>query len=160
MEIGQQDSDASMYVSTGKLNTLSMLSNCDGERFLDVKQRGHFLSLLLNSRDIGSLAKGIYACDFLKEKLWGLFLAEMKEDVNVLREKRSSYLHHGNVENLMSFNWDDVVEELCSKQPLLAQVLLNVISAKPMTSSNSYEKLIKPLSTIYGILMKTRTKEC
>lgn len=62
--------------------------------------------------------------------------------------------------DLTDFNWHELIGELLEQQPLLADVLLAVsLPTSKIGNTNSVHKLIPVLSTVFGMLMKTRYQE-
>ena len=62
--------------------------------------------------------------------------------------------------DLKNFQWDNIVNELVSKNTLLSQVLLAVaLPTSKIGNTQFTEKLCPVISTVYGILMKQRFKD-
>ncbi|WAR23372.1 hypothetical protein MAR_037041 [Mya arenaria] len=93
----------------------------------------------------------------------GSIILEVLYDIeNSARENctRNCVLHGTSYEELSSFSWDDVMEELLTKQPLLAEVLLAVtLPTSKIGHSSATNSLVPVIGAIYGMLMKQRFHE-
>ena len=74
-------------------------------------EKSALLTCLLNDADINSIADEILRIPTLKTSLWQKFLIGVEEDSKSLTEKRQSYLYHNQYHDLLSFDWDCVVNE-------------------------------------------------
>lgn len=65
-----------------------------------------------------------------------------------------------NYADLKNFQWDNIVNELVSKNTLLSQVLLAVALPTSKIGNTKFTETLCPvISTVYGILMKQRFKD-
>ncbi|KAH3771971.1 hypothetical protein DPMN_173302 [Dreissena polymorpha] len=62
--------------------------------------------------------------------------------------------------DLAEFKWHELIDELLEQQPLLADVLLAVsLPTSKIGNTKSVQSLIPVISTVFGMLMKTRYQE-
>ena len=69
-------------------------------------------------------------------------------------------MHHNKYDDLICFDWNCVVEELCYSHTYLADILLAAsLPQKLYSQSERIGKLTRHLGMVYSILMKSRLKD-
>lgn len=79
-----------------------------------------------NSRFFQSLAREIYEIKDLREAIWQCFILEIEESSKYLTQRHFSYLGSNTYEDLLTFRWECVVQEMLDHNPLLLETLLAV----------------------------------
>ncbi|XP_060586932.1 uncharacterized protein LOC132742510 [Ruditapes philippinarum] len=103
------------------------------------------------------------AAHLLSSPLRGSIIVELLNEIEFAAKEccnKESVLAQKEFCDLTDFNWHELIGELLEQQPLLADVLLAVsLPTSKIGNTNSVHKLIPVLSTVFGMLMKTRYQE-
>lgn len=73
---------------------------------------------------------------------------------------KNSVLFKHSFRSLCEFSWDSIIEELLTKQPFLADILLPVaLPAGKIGNKKATESVLPVIGAVYGILLKQRYHE-
>lgn len=112
-----------------------------------------------NSSSFQSLAREIYEIKDLREAIWQCFILEIEESSKYLTQRHFSYLGSNTYEDLLTFRWECVVQEMLDHNPLLLETLLAVCLPRKSMNEPHFDVIYPEIGTVYGILMKRRCKD-
>lgn len=112
-----------------------------------------------NSNSFQSLAREIYDIKDLREAIWQCFILEIDESSKYLTQRHFSYLGSNTYEDLLTFRWECVVQEMLDHNPLLLETLLAVCLPRKSMNGPHFDVIYPEIGTVYGILMKRRCKD-
>ncbi|KAL5004258.1 hypothetical protein ScPMuIL_017714 [Solemya velum] len=121
------------------------------------KEEIRAIETLLNTGTVSDIANKIFNVRHLKDFLWFLFLEEVERNAQCVCKNKSNYLRRTDYDSLVNFDWCYIVDEMLLKQPLLTDILLAACTEpKKLGKTVHFDKIMKELGLIYGILMKRR----
>ncbi|KAL5008521.1 hypothetical protein ScPMuIL_014102 [Solemya velum] len=121
------------------------------------KEEIRAIETLLNTGTVSDIANKIFNVRHLKDFLWLLFLEEVERNAQCVCKNKSNYLRRTDYDSLVNFDWCYIVDEMLLKQPLLTDILLAACTEpKKLGKTVHFDKIMKELGLIYGILMKRR----
>lgn len=112
-----------------------------------------------NSSSFQSLARDIYEIKDLREAIWQCFILEIEESSKYLTQRHFSYLGSNTYEDLLTFRWECVVQEMLDHNPLLLETLLAVCLPRKSMNEPHFDVIYPEIGTVYGILMKRRCND-
>ena len=136
-------------------------SLCVPDRILSAEEASDLLSCLPNGK-VSAVAECVLKIPILRDAVETMLLSSLSAPNAILTNRKNgklSELMKGSFEDLKTFNWDGIVEEIWREFPLLAKVLISFAIPSTMAKGPMFgaiQKLIPKIGTVYGILAQAR----
>jgi hypothetical protein len=121
---------------------------------ISASHRAELLGTILHG-SADDIAKKVMDISPIREAINRILLSDLNSSaVNVTNNK--SVLFKKSFDELNTFQWNDIVDECVSSQPMLADIILTIMTRQTVTTDNITEDLVPKLGLLYAIMMQER----